>query len=385
MIVLWIVLGRNWSVELFGYFNYFFAYISIVGIFFDFGMDVLLIKLLSSDKKHTIPAHCWKLKKIILLVVILFASLIGYLLNFPLGSLCFFIMGIILLSFSSFFNAIFRARDVLHIEAKIGLLQKIIFIGGSLIAIIYYKMGILSIAGIYFISHFLAFLLTLIILYKNNWLLVRKTNLSVKNYWQQSWPLFVTALLAILALRLDIFLLQWLTNPEQVGYYTAAMRLFEGATIISSAFIAVVFPKFVAKRKNATELLAFYRYTQGILSIIGLSIIIPGLLIASTAILLLYGDKFSPSIIFLETLLPLLLLVFLTTLSGNLLIAIGKQKQYMLILATMLVFQVVVNIISINIWGTMGAVMGYWLRELILFAFLWGYVKTVMKPNFLKK
>ncbi|MFK5985345.1 MAG: oligosaccharide flippase family protein [Pseudomonadota bacterium] len=379
MIILWIILGRNWSVELFGYFNYFFAYISIVGIFFDFGMDVLLIKLLSKGAQ-AIPENCWKLKQKVFFVVVFFSTIIAYLLEFPLDSLLFLMAGITLLSFSSYFNSIFRARDVLYIEAKIGLLQKILFIGVSLIGVIYYNQGILCLAIAYFISHLLAFILTLRILYKKDWLLIASTSSSTNDYWQQSWPLFITALLAVLSLRIDIFLLQWITTAEQVGYYTAALRLFEGVIIISSAFIAVVFPKFVAKNQDYPALSQFYKYTQKVLTAVGMSIIIPGFLIVPAAIVLLYGEKFSPSIILLQTLVPLLVIVFLTGLAGNLLIAMGKQHQYMQILALMLGFQVISNLISINLWGTIGAIATYWVRELILLLVLSWFIKKNMQP-----
>jgi O-antigen/teichoic acid export membrane protein len=378
MIALWIILGRYWEVDLFGYFNYLFAYISIVGIFFDFGLDVLLTKHLSKcisqkiSKKNpaAIPKTCWQLKKTVFLIVIILSSITGYFLSFPIDSLLCLLTGITLLSFTSYFNAIFRARDQLHIEAKIGLLQKTIFIGASIIGVVNFEQEILWLSIAYLISHLFALILTLIIIKKSQWLKITANQYSTQDYLHQSWPLFVTALLAILSLRLDVFLLQWLKSPEQVGYYTAAMRLFEGITIVSTAFIAVIFPKFVAKSHNLPELMAFFKHTARILSGAALTIIIPGLFIIPTAIITLYGDKFSPSIILLQTLLPALLIVFLTSLSGNLLIAMGKQHKYMQILSIILVTQTLVNIVSIYFWGTIGAVIGFWIKEVLLIIML---------------
>jgi O-antigen/teichoic acid export membrane protein len=381
MIILWVILGRFWEVELFGYFNYLFAYISIVGIFFDFGLDVLLTRLLAKNAHSAMPRNCWKLKQQIFLSVMVLSIICGYLLAFSIGSLMCLLLGSSLLSFSSYFNAVFRARDQLHIEAKIGLLQKIIFIGSSIVGVAHFGQEIFFLAAAYFISHLFAFLLTLIIIYKKRWLNLADTDSSTRDYVHQSWPLFAAAFLAILSLRLDIFLLQWLQNPEQVGFYTAAMRLFEGIIIISTAFIAVIFPKFVAKSHDIQDLSLFFKYTARIFSGAALIIIIPGLLIIPTAITVLYGAKFSPSIILLQTVLPALLLVFLSSLSGNLLIAIGRQQQYMKILTIIICIQTVVNIISINIWGTMGAVIGFWVRELLLFVLLFIAIKTIVFHN----
>jgi O-antigen/teichoic acid export membrane protein len=378
MIVLWIVLGRFWEVELFGYFNYLFAYISIVGIFFDFGLDVLLTKLISKNKHQGIPRHCWKLKQQIFLIVFLLFFITGYILSFSLDSLLCLLVGSALLSFNSYFNAIFRARDQLHLEAKIGLLQKFIFIGSSLIGVIVFDQEIFCLALAYLISHLLALLITLVILTKKQWLTISNTNHSVEDYLHQSWPLFVSALLAILSLRLDIFLLQWLKNPEQVGFYTAAMRLFEGVIVISTAFLAVIFPKFVAKSHDLQALFDFFKHTAGIFSTAAVAIIIPGLFIIPTAITLLYGVKFLPSIILLQVVLPALLLVFLSSLSANLLVAMGKQLQYMKILTSILFIQIIVNIVAIHLWGTMGAIIGFWIREILLFILLWTAIKNIV-------
>ena len=382
MIVLWIILGRYWEVELFGYFNYLFAYISIAGIFFDFGLDVLLTKLISKNPHSGIPRQCWKLKQQVFLLVMLVAIVCGYLLSFSLDSLLCLLAGSSLLSLTSYFNALFRSHDQLHIEAKIGLLQKIIFIGSSLIGVISYEADIFFLALTYFISHLFAFLLTIFIINKKQWLKLSITEYSSHDYFHQSWPLFAAALLAILSLRLDIFLLQWLKDPQQVGFYTAAMRLFEGIIIISSAFIAVIFPKFVNKSHNIQALSSFFKHTAGIFSAAAVLVIIPGLFIIPTAITVLYGDKFSPSIILLQTVLPVLLLVFLSSLSGNLLIAMGKQHLYMKILTILLFIQIVVNIICINIWGTMGAIIGYWIREVLIFIVLFVVIKKTVFPNY---
>jgi len=378
MIALWIVLGRFWQVELFGYFNYLFAYISIIGIFFDFGLDVLLTKLISKKLNSGIPNKCWRLKQQVFLVVLSASIICGYLLSFSFASLICLLMGSALLSFTSYFNAIFRARDQLHIEAKIGLLQKIIFIGGSIVGVVSFDYEIFWLALIYFISHLIAFIITLFILNKKHWFIISDTNKSTLFYLHESWPLFISALLAILSLRLDIFLLQWLKDAEQVGFYTAAMRLFEGIIVISSAFIAVIFPKFVAKSHDMKVLSSFFKYTIQIFSGAALIIIIPGLFIIPTAITLLYGVKFSPSIILLQTVLPALFLVFITSLSGNLLIAIGKQHLYMRILMVVLFIQIIANIICINVWGTMGAIIGYWVREVLLFIVLYVVIKKAV-------
>jgi len=380
MIVLWIILGRYWDVELFGYFNYFFAYISLVGIFFDFGLDVLLTKLISKNLHQGIPRQCWKLKQLAFMIVLLLSLIAGYFLSFSLDSLICLLLGSALLSFTSYFNAIFRARDQLHIEAKIGLMQKVVFIASSIIGVISFEQEIFCLALAYLISHLLAFLITLIIISKNNWLNISYTNKTIEDYFHQSWPLFLAALLAILSLRLDIFLLQWLKNPEQVGFYTAAMRLFEGVIIISTAFLAVIFPKFVAKSHDLQALSSFFKHTGRIFSGAAITIVIPGLFIIPTAIIVLYGIKFSPSIILLQVALPVLLLVFLSSLSGNLLVAVGRQHQYMKILTITLFIQIAVNIISIHLWGTMGAIIGLWIREIVLFILLAVAIRSTLFP-----
>ena len=150
-----------------------------------------------------------------------------------------------------------------------------------------------------------------------------------------------------------------------------------------TAFIAVIFPKFVAKSHDLCALASFFKYTAKILASAALLITIPGLFIIPIAISTLYGYEFTPSILLLQLLLPTLLLVFFNTLSGNLLIATGRQHQYMKILTLMLLLQIIINIVSIYLWGTIGAVIGFWIRELLLFIILLFLLKKlgVFKPQ----
>jgi len=376
LIVLWAVLGRYWSVQGFGQFNYIFAYVSIAGIFIDFGLDVLLTRNIAHSSGN-IPTSYWKLKFLCSTIFFSCFFILGLFLAIPTIILLTLLAGSLALSFTAFLNALLRAQDKLDVEAKIGIIQKGIFILVSIYGVSVLQMHMLWVAQCYAISHFVGLAFTLFSIKKYALINPQETNQGInssKTVFYSAWPLFFVALLGVLTLRVDIFLLQVLLGDESVGIYTAAMRLVEGTIVLGSAYQAAIFPTLVKQLANQKTFSTLFKEAIKHLFLGALLIIIPGMLLSQWLIELLYGNTFTQSSEILMSLLPAILLVYQTTLLGSVVIAISKQSHYMLILALALLINIIIDYIAILSFGTMGAVIGFWAKEIGLVIMLGLYI-----------
>src|SRR3989338_3089698 len=65
---------------------------------------------------------------------------------------------------------------------------------------------------------------------------------QMKKILSWSWPLAASSLLTIMQLRLDIFMLKTFMHDAEVGSYGVAVRLIEGAYMLSSAVAVAIYP-----------------------------------------------------------------------------------------------------------------------------------------------
>jgi len=378
LIALWSVLGRFWSVEKFGQFNYIFAYISLAGIFIDFGLDVLLTRYIAHSNSN-IPNHYWHFKLICSVVFSLLFFLLGLILTIPIDVLIWLLAGSLALSLSAFLNALIRARDKLDIEAKIGIIQKSSFILISIYGVVILQKQMLWVALCYAFSHIISLILTFVAIkiyqLDHSQYLEEKTE-SIRNLFFKALPLFLIALFSILTLRIDIFLLQALMDEQAVGIYTAALRLIEGIIVLGSAYQAAIFPKLVNQLNDHQSFKQLFHKAIQHLTMAGFIIALGGMLLGQWMIDLLYGEAFHESGIILISLLPVVILVYLNALFGGVIIAMTKQKNYLLILAIALFINIIADYLAISAFGTIGAVMGFWLKEITLLLLLISYIKN---------
>lgn len=366
-LLLWLLLARFWSVAEFGQFSFLFALIAVGGVFCDFGWDVWLIRAVAQAQQR--PAI---LARNLLWLKILFNGLVWlvFLLSalyadWPLTVVLLLAAGMLLLSFTTLLNGVLRGLERLDWEAKIGLLQKLLFSLSAIGGVVWFAQGLLWVAFCYVISHLLAFLLTFSLLLKQHWLQIKSQSLPFSVLMKQSGPLFSVALLTVLSVRLEIFLLNYFHGETQVALYSAVIRLMDGLVIISTAYIATLFPKLVAHQQQA-HFYILLRHAIMVMSSIALLLALLGYVLAPWLIQITYGAQYQSAAALLRYLLPALPMLFLTALFGQVLIAVGQQQRFMHSLLLALLCSFAIDLWAIPLWQSVGAVLAYWGREIIL-------------------
>ncbi|WP_374032745.1 hypothetical protein [Bdellovibrio bacteriovorus] len=74
---------------------------------------------------------------------------------------------------------------------------------------------------------------------------------NIKIICRLSFPLFLTSIISLVLTRADILLLGWLSTPDQVSFYSNAVRLSEPWNFVSNAIINSYFPILVSGRLEA--------------------------------------------------------------------------------------------------------------------------------------
>lgn len=163
----------------------------------------------------------------------------------------------------------------------------------------------------------------------------------------------VAGLLFVLLLKVDVLLLSFLDSNAEVGLYSAAYRLIEGAQFVPWAFNAAMLP-WLARATGAT-LQRGYMLGLKLLWALLLPAGLTAACFAEAIVTTLYGDAFTGAATPLRLLGGTLALYGLQTFSATLLIA--RDVPGLLARAAGIVFvqNVVCNFIAIPIWGADGA------------------------------
>ncbi len=203
-----------------------------------------------------------------------------------------------------------------------------------------------------------------------------------KDYLVRSAPIALGMIFSVLYFRLDIVMLQLMTEEKVVGFYSAAYKLFEVVVILPHSFMLVLFPNLVEEyhtdrsrfRNSSKKALAMYSLIGG-----GITLVLWGF--SREIILLIYGDNFLPSIAMLNILSWAVFLFFINFLLSNILITSGREtiNTWNLLGATIL--NITLNLALIPQYGAIGAAWSTVFCEAVLILALGIEVRKSVNAN----
>ena len=160
----------------------------------------------------------------------------------------------------------------------------------------------------------------------------------------------------VLYFRLDIVMLQLMTEEKVVGFYSAAYKLFEVSVVLAHSFMVVLFPTLVEEhhsdqilfKNRFKKVVAIFSVTGGIIALVLWSF-------SQEIINVIYGDKFSPSAQILDILAVSTLFFFISFLLSHVLIASGREKVNTWNLVGVVALNITLNLAWIPQYGAIGA------------------------------
>jgi len=371
MLAVHLVIARKYGVESLGVFNLIFSLITFVTIFSRLGLDTYLIRKIpeiQDDKFYTADF----ISKILRLLLIsgLVSSILLLLTSNWIDSFIFkntdafnylLVASFVIIPYT-FFNAvpeIFRGfYDIKiysffrNVSLNLGI---IICLGISLvffnykIDVVFVLFGVIIFTSIFMFNTLIRFL-------KRKSIMLFKNKPFKDKILKYSYPMLFTSSIMFLMGNVDSFMISYYINEEQVGLYSACIKLSIGISFILASINGFIAPK-IAKAhsdNNKIEIKRIYYSSIKLISIGSLPIVIL-LILFPSLFLSIFGQEFEIATT------PLIILTIATGVNalfgsvGYLLNMTDNQNVFMKILFLGLIINLCMNIVLIPEYGITGA------------------------------
>lgn len=378
-----IYLARYLGVEMFGKYNFIFAYLAFFMITSDLGLNQILIREMSRNQQG-IPKLIGNgliLKLILSSASILLAICIIYFSGYQKDAVFYVSIASLILIFQSFSDSqktIFAA----YLKMKYDVISKIInrLISAILIYYIIISNGtLLQIILVLILAEFAGTLL--------NWFFARKLtsieySIDVK-VWKkllaQSIPVALSSFFLIISHRIDVIMLSFIEGDISVGFYSAAYRLSEPLILISYALVTSLFPLMSKSYISSKEsLVKMYDRSLKYIIIIMIPISLGIMLLSDNIIFLIYGSEYSDSTKALQILVWSLFFVSINYLFTQMLIATDKQKFTTKIMFFSVLINIILNIVLINKYSFIGASFATLITEIFFSIICFVYISKYL-------
>ena len=180
-----------------------------------------------------------------------------------------------------------------------------------------------------------------------------------------SWPLIFSGIVTMIYMRIDQVMLGEMVGNEEVGIYSAAVRLAEAWYFIPGAIVASVFPSIVEAKAISDDL--FYSRLQklyNLMAFLGYLVALPVTFLASWLIKFLYGAAYIKAGPMLALLIWAGLFVNLGIARSSFLTTMNWTRVHFMTVFLGCIVNVALNFVLIPRYGGMGAVIAsciaYW-------------------------
>lgn len=204
-----------------------------------------------------------------------------------------------------------------------------------------------------------------------------------KKLLRPGWPIAASALLVAVIHRAGTLILAMRWARAEVGFYGAAFFLAMAAVMLVQAFGQSLFP--LMCRHFARGSFSELRRTLGAGLRFATTLILPltvvGILAAPDVIELVYGPAYLPAARMFQVLMGAVFLVAVNTVFGRGLWAVGREKQYLAVVAVQGTATVLTAALLVGRWGGVGAACSLFAGELMgLAGYAWCLSKVVRVP-----
>ena len=371
-----LVVSRQLGPAFFGVFSFLTAVVVAANCFSNLGLDIWMVREVTktpSQGKHYL-SNILGLKILASLVTIMLVFLVFRMTDLPQTTLNL----LWILSVSIFFNTVSQTlwhygncfkQFIYH--SVLWAISNIIKAGlGITLVFLFYDLKVLIVGVV--VAEAISMILSFYIIRRQFGAFTPLFQVSVwKDFLVRSTPIAMGMIFGVLYFRLDIVMLQFMTEEKVVGFYSAAYKLFEVSVVLSHSFMVVLFPTLV-EEYHSDRVLFKNRFKKAIaiFSLIGGSIALVLWSFSHEIIRMIYGDKFFPSAKILDVLAVAILLFFISFLLSHVLIASGREQTNTWYLVGAVILNITLNFVWIPQYGAIGAAWATLLCEIVLVATL---------------
>jgi O-antigen/teichoic acid export membrane protein len=203
--------------------------------------------------------------------------------------------------------------------------------------------------------------------------------------FKRAWPLAMIFILSAVYFRVDLMMLEVLTDEKTVGIYSAAYKLLEFLSIIPTTVAVAALPGLSGDYStNMKEFRTSFHRTLTVLGVGGGTVGLILYLFSRQIIQLLYGPAFTASALSLSILSGAVFFLFVNGYLVYVTIATNNDRPVALILVLSTTLNIMLNFCLIPRYGHAGAAISKLLSEIFMSLFL-VFVVFIKKDVFLRQ
>lgn len=205
-------------------------------------------------------------------------------------------------------------------------------------------------------------------------------NYNIKRHIKQIFVLFAVSCATLVYTNLDIFMLGMVKNPEENGYYEAAVKIKGLLANLVTAGGIVLLPRmsYYIERGRDKEFLKTCKKAIHAMAVIALPVSVYFTLFASESIYLVSGPAYSRSVIPMQIIMPTVLLIGMTNIIGiQMLVAMGKGNITLYSVMAGALTDLILNMFLIPALGASGAATGTLVAEIVVLIVQYNYIKKL--------
>ena len=186
-------------------------------------------------------------------------------------------------------------------------------------------------------------------------------NYHIKRHLKPLAIFFAMACATTIYTHMDTLMLGFMLTKTDVGYYNAAVRIKSLLLSIVTSLGAVLLPRssYLIQTKQWGKFRKVSRKALDFVFILSSALMLYFMLYAKYGIWLLSGGYYSPSIIPMKIIMPTLLFIGVTNITGiQIMVPMGREKSVLLSEVVGLVINLVINTLLIPRMASTGAAIG---------------------------
>lgn len=354
----------------YGKYDFALSFGYLIGVFFELGGNVILTKYIArghySSFKFSMRFRAVTI--LITLIVTAAALLLTGLYHEILVNIAFAALGIAFSSLMNLYFAFFRGVKKMNYEAAVLIIQKIIFIGMSLLIFVYRKDSTVALLS-FLVSMFICWqVIQVIFIRKRKAFVEDKEHAAIQfnAYFKDVMSLALVEVFAQVYLRVTQIILERFGGFEQVGVFAASGKLIEAFTNIPSILMLVLFPSFAKLASdNIPEFKIQFKKILVLMTALGAAACLICWFLGEPFYKLI-GKDYNNSYIIVRYMTIALFAIYPNYLLTQSLIALDQNLKYASVVFTALVLNVIIAVIVVPSYGAIGSAVSVGICELVI-------------------
>lgn len=386
---LWTILIANYlGVTDYGIVSFAISFTTLINIVMDLGMSTYITREISKNNellaKYMGNIFLFKLLlAILLLIVSIVILVIMGKSNLTIIVTTIFTIEMVFMSMVGFLNGVFQAFEKVKYQAIGNILNSSFLLIGILITL-GLNLGVISVAISYLIGYLVFFVYMCISYIKKFSFPKFELDLDfIKEVLIGSLPFGLTNFFYSIYFSIDIVMLSYLSGDYATGLYKSAYNIINIFTTFFVVYQAVVFPvmsKFFAESKDLLKVSYEVSVKYLLLIIIPLSIGV--YYYALPLVDLIYNNQYSLASTPVQILIWTVVFLFVNGAASTLLNSVSKERIVTKVYIIAALFNIVLNMVMIPIWGYEGAALTTVLSEILICILTTYYIfKTDYHPG----